>query len=283
MKAVETYKRGNRSAIVCEAPAAAVPARSTCRGWVCEHCRASQRLRAFTLLELLLAILVFAIVLGAIHVVFFSALKLRNKTSETIERSLPLQQTLSIMKRDLANLSPPGGTFSGALQSTPTVSPTSGASTNATSGSNMADSQNRGNGPEFYTAVGIVDDNAPWGEIERVSYYLAQPTNNAPGMDLYRSVTRNLLPVMQGQPEDQFLMSGVDSIKFEYYDGNAWQDTWDSTQVDSATGLANNLPSAIKVELLLHPDSNVRGIPAPVELIVPLMVMARTNATEVIE
>jgi len=78
-------------------------------------------------------------------------------------------------------------------------------------------------------------------------------------------------------------MSGVDSIKFEYYDGNAWQDTWDSTQMDSATGLANNLPSAIKVELQLHPDNNVNGIPAPVELVVPLMVMARTNMTEVIE
>ncbi len=241
------------------------------------------RTHAFTLLELLLAILVFAIVLGAIHVVFFSALKLRNRTSATIERSLPLQQALGIIKRDLANLAPPGGTFSVALQSTPTVSPTAGGSTNSTGASNLSDSQDRGNGPQFYTAVAVVDDNAPWGEIERVSYYLAQPTNNTPGMDLHRSVTRNLLPVMQSDAEDQFLMSGVDSIKFEYYDGNDWQDTWDSTQTDSATGLANNLPSAIKVELQLHPESNVNGVPAPVEFVVPLMVMARTNTTATIE
>src|SRR5437899_9614128 len=65
--------------------------------------------RAFTLLELLLAVLVFSIVLTAIHVVFFSALKLRARTTEAIERALPLQQTVAIIKRDLENIVPPGG------------------------------------------------------------------------------------------------------------------------------------------------------------------------------
>jgi type II secretion system protein J len=229
--------------------------------------------RGFTLLELLLAILVFSIVLGAMHVVFFSAFKLRAKTSDAIERSLPLQQALGIIKRDLANLVPPGGTLSGALQSAPTTSTTA----------SMSGSLNRGNGPQFYTAVGIVDDNAPWGEIERVSYYLAQPTNNAPGMDLIRSVARNLLPVMQDQTEDQFLMSGVQTITFQYYDGSAWKDTWDSTQADSATGLSNNLPGAIKMDLQLYNENPSLGTPAPAELIVPLLAQARTNVTATIE
>jgi type II secretion system protein J len=232
------------------------------------------RQRAFTLLELLLAILVFSIVLGAMHVVFFSALKLRNKTCDAIERSLPLQQALGLIKRDLANIVPPGGLLSGALQSTPTVS---------TTAAGVGGSLNHGNGPQFYTAVGIVDDNAPWGEVERVSYYLAPPTNNAPGMDLFRSVTRNLLPVMQDQAEDQFLMSGVQAITFQYYDGGAWKDTWDSTQPDSMTGLTNNLPCAIKMNLELFNENPSLGSPAPVELIVPLLVHGRTNVTATIE
>jgi type II secretion system protein J len=231
--------------------------------------------RGFTLLELLLAVLVFAIVLAAIHTVFFSAFKLRQRTTDAIERSLPLQQTLAIIKRDLANLVPPGGPLSGALQSTPTIT------TNA-SGVNISGSLSRQNGPQFYTAVGIVDDNAPWGEIERVSYHLAPPTNKAPGMDLIRSVARNLLPVAQDQTEDQFLMSGVDAINFQYYSGTAWQDTWDSTQMDTMTGLTNNLPSAIKVELQLHSENYSLGTPAPVELVVPITVLARTNATAAI-
>jgi hypothetical protein len=192
---------------------------------------------------------------------------LRNKTADAIERSLPLQQTLAIIKRDLANLVPPGGALSGALQSTPTIS----------TGSGMSGSMNRQNGPQFYTAVGIVDDNAPWGEVERVSYFLASATNNTPGMDLHRSVTRNLLPLMQDQTDDQYLMSGVESIAFQYYDGNAWRDTWDSTQADPTTGLTNNLPRGIKMQLQLYNENQSFGTLAPVELIVPIMVLARTN------
>ena len=225
------------------------------------------RQRGFTLLELLLAVLVFSIVLGAIHVVFFSAFKLRNKTADAIERSLPVQQTLAIIKRDLANLVPPGGTLSGALQSTPTLS----------AGGGTSGSMNHQSGPQFYTAVGIVDDHGPWSEIERVSFILAPATNNTSGMDLYRSVARNLLPLLQDQTEDQFLMSGVESIAFQFYDGNAWKDTWDSTQADTTTGLTNNLPRAIKMDLQLYNDNRSSGVPAPVELIVPVLVLARTN------
>ena len=243
--------------------------------------------RGFTLLELLLAVLVFSIVLGAIHVVFFSAFKLRNKTSDALERALPLQQALGIIKRDLANLVPPGGTLSGALQSTPTVVPTAGGSSSGGSVSGLASSAsgtlNRGNGPQFYTAVGIVDDNAPWAEIERVSYYLAAPTNDTAGQDLYRAVARNLLPTLQDQTDDQFVMSGVDAITFRYFNGTAWQDTWDSTTEDSATGLTNNLPRAIKLELQLHNENSAAGTRAPVELVVPIMVLARTNMTATIE
>jgi type II secretion system protein J len=230
------------------------------------------RVRAFTLLELLLAVLVFAIVLAAIHTVFFSAFKLRTKTSEALERSLPLQQALAIIKRDLANLLPPGGVLSGALQSTPTITTTA-------SGVNLSGALNRQAGPHFFTAVGIVDENAPWSEIERVSYHLTTPTNNTPGLDLYRSVARNLLPVTQDQTDDQYLMSGVEAISFQYYNGAAWQETWDSTQVDTVTGLTNNLPSAIKVQLQLYNNNRSLGTPAPVELVVPVTVLARTNAS----
>ena len=231
-----------------------------------------RRVQGFTLLELLLAVLVFSIVLAAIHVVFFSAFKLRNKTADAIERSLPLQQTLGIIKRDLANIVPPGGTLAGQLQSTPT----------ATTATGVSSTMNRQSGPQFYTAVGIVDDSAPWGEIERVSYYLAQSTNQSGGQDLFRSVARNLLPVLQDQTTDQFLMTGVEAISFQYYDGNEWKDSWDSTLEDSTTGLTNNLPRAIKLQLALANEDRSFGTPAPVEMVVPVMVLQRTNlVTEV--
>ena len=72
-------------------------------------------------------------------------------------------------------------------------------------------------------------------------------------------------------------MSGVESIEFQYYDGNAWKDTWDSTETDTTTGLTNNLPRAIKMDLQLYNQNPSSGVPAPVELIVPILVLARTN------
>ena len=39
----------------------------------------------------------------------------------------------------------------------------------------------------------------------------------------------------------------------------------------------------VKLELQLHNENRSYGTPAPVELIVPVMVLARTNVAEVIE
>ena len=54
--------------------------------------------RAFTLLELLIAVMAFAIVLAAINGVFYSGLKLRNRSAASLEKSLPLAQALTVLK-----------------------------------------------------------------------------------------------------------------------------------------------------------------------------------------
>jgi len=214
----------------------------------------------FTLIEVLIAVAVFAIVLVAIHAVFYGAIKLRNKTTETIEAGLPLQQTLGIMRRDLANLMPPGGVLSGQLQ-TPMIS------NDAMTGGSQSS-------PDFYTASATLDDSLPWSEVQKVSYHLEVSTNNTPGLDLYRAVTRNLLPVVEDQPEYQWLMGGVETMAFSYYDGYTWQDSWDSTN-----GLTAPLPSAIKVQLQLVAGEAQRFQSAPVQLVVPVMTQVRSNQT----
>ncbi len=240
--------------------------------------------RAFTLLEILLAVAIFSIVLLAIHGVFYGALRLRNKTTKAIEAALPLQQTLAIMQRDLANLVLPGGTLFGGLQTSPTSSTSTNTTTTSTSFSQLGQTA-PGEGaislgqasPEFYTASGIIDDYQPWGEVEKVYYYLAEPTNNTFGMDLYRSVTRNLLPTLQEQSEDQWLLGGVQSIFFQFYDGTQWMETWDSSAE------TNNLPQAIKVQIQLASDNPGSAVPQlvdPIELVVPMVVQQSTNQTD---
>lgn len=224
---------------------------------------------AFTLIEVLLAVSIFAIVLVAIHSVFYGALRLRNKTTEALEQALPLQHTLTIIKRDLANIVLPGGTLFGELQTAQTIN----SSTNSLSLlSPVQDAVPGQSSPAFFTATGILQDSFPWGEVERVSYFLAPPTNNTPGKDLIRSVTRNLLPVLQEEVENQWLMSGLDSMLFYFYDGIQWREDWDSTVE------VGKLPRGIKVELQLAQDETERVRRAPIELVIPVMLQAGTNS-----
>jgi len=188
--------------------------------------------RGFTLIEILIAVAIFAIVLAAINTVFYSALRLRNRSAAAFDEALPVQQAVAIIKRDLANLVLPGGLLSGALQTT--------IITNAVLGQASAD---------FYTSAGLMDNRVPWADIERVSYLLVDSTNRAPGMDLYRAVTRNLLSQTQDPPAQQRLMGGVQGIVFYFYNGDQWLDSWDSTT-------QTNLPQAIKVQIALASQGN---------------------------
>jgi len=223
----------------------------------------ARQTQGFTLIEVLLAVAIFAIVLLAIHGVFYGAIRLRNKTTDALEEAVPLQHTVAIIKRDLANIVAPGGTLSGQLQTTPvanTLTPTS------TAGQQVS--------PDLYTATGNINDTAPWGDIQKVTYYLAEPTNNTAGKDLLRSVSRNLLPVLTDQPEQQWLMSGVQDVTFLFYDGTQWVNSWDSTTQETP------LPQAIKVQIQLV-SGRTEPVPSPaIEIVVPLDVRARTNQTQ---
>ena len=74
---------------------------------------AGRSTRAFTLVEMLLAVAICAIVLVAINGVFAAAVRLRDKTSESIEASLPVTRALDIMRRDLKGTVGPGGFLAG--------------------------------------------------------------------------------------------------------------------------------------------------------------------------
>jgi type II secretion system protein J len=223
------------------------------------------RPRAFTLIEVLIAAAAFAIVLAAINAVFYSALRLRNKSAAALDEALPIQQAVGIIKRDLSNIVAPGGALSGPLQTTVITTGLAGQS-----------------GPEFYTASGLLDETSPWAEIQKISYVLVASTNRDGGKDLVRAITRNLLPTTgTEQPVQQWLMSGVQGMTYFYYDGSQWRDSWDSTTADQTTGLTNTLPRAIKLQIQLASASGgaARSQSEPVELVVPLFVQARTNQT----
>src|SRR5512139_2947515 len=68
---------------------------------------------AFTLIEMLLAVAICAIVLLAVNGVFATALRLRDRTSEAVEESLPVNRALDNLYRDLKGTVGPGGFLAG--------------------------------------------------------------------------------------------------------------------------------------------------------------------------
>lgn len=215
---------------------------------------------AFTLMELVLAMGVCVIVLTAINAVFFSALHLRESTVQAVDESLPVQQMLATLRRDLQNAMPPStnGVLSGDFKV--------GDVTSVGMSQNVA--------IELNATTGALHEYEPWGDVQRVTYELRNPAvrATATGKDLIRSVTRNLLATITPTPDDQWMMGNVESLVFECYDGSQWRNTWDTTLSD------DSLPIAVRVRIQLAGNtSGDAGSRQPIEIIVPLSSQSQTN------
>jgi type II secretion system protein J len=215
---------------------------------------------AFTLVEMILSIGVAAIVLVAINAVLFAALHLREVTTTAVDAATPLDQAATFLRRDLQCAVTPtngtskvlsGGFRAGTLTSTGISEPVA---------------------VELFTATGALSQNAPWADIQRVTYELKNSTDTSGRRDLYRSVTRNLLATTATPDvEDQLMLSGVERVRFTCYDGATWQETWDTSDV---TSVNTNLPLAVRVEIQLA-GGNANE---PIQLVVPIDSVSRTNA-----
>lgn len=213
--------------------------------------------RAFTLLELIIATAVGAVVLIVIQTTFFGALRLHNTTHDRIDSESVLHRTLGIIRRDFAGIMMPGGTLSGQLQTTNFSTLSEGSYGDRVT-------------PDIYTNSGKIDGWNPFSEVQMVAYYLAPGATDADGKNLVRVVTRNLLPVQESTPEEQILLHGVDSATLLFYDGSGWIDTWDSSE-------SSTLPSALKFSLVMKTGAPGMTAPPPIELTVPVMVTTRTS------
>ncbi|MHB8520839.1 MAG: type II secretion system protein GspJ [Limisphaerales bacterium] len=227
--------------------------------------------RAFTLVEVLIATLIFAIVMLAMTTAFYGALHLESKTARMTEDTIPLNHAVSIIKADLRGTLVPGGTLAGPITGL---------------------AQGFGNSQiQLFTTTGVIDiqqtvgavqpqalttmQPQPWGDIQLVSYYLRTPWDQTrgAGQDLVRAVTRNLLAT--GQPDlwEQPLMTGVRSLDIFYYDGMNWLTTWDTNTQQLLP------PLAIKFDVQFADQDVNQSTKLPIEIVVPLLMQPGTNTT----
>jgi len=210
-------------------------------------------------MELLLAMGVSAVALAAINALFFSAIRLRETALDAVDNALPMEQALTVVRRDLQDV----------MLSPSTNRVMSGDFRVGDIGSiGFSESVNI----ELYTTTGTLRDHEAWAEVQRVTYRLRESNDrSSAGKELVRGVTRNLLATITPMPDEQVLLTNVKMLEIECYDGFQWRNTWDSTQNDT------NLPVAVRMRILPSvPPAN----PEPIELLVPIQVQVTANETE---
>jgi len=215
--------------------------------------------QAFTLIEMILAIGIAALALLCASAVLFTTLRLRDATTRMVDAALPVEQTLTFMRRDLQCC----------------VTPTNGTS-KVLSGSFRAGNAivSIGLGEpvtvEMFTATGALSQNAPWADIQRVTYGLKNSTDTSGRRDLYRSVMRNLLSTSTPEVEEQLMLPGVESLKVSCFNGSQWLEVWDTGDYSSVN---TNLPLAVRVQIQMA-GGNANE---PIQLVVPIDSVSRTN------
>lgn len=211
--------------------------------------------RGFTLIEVLIATLSFAIILAALNVAFYAGLRLRSRTTKLVEDVLPLNQVAAILKRDLRGVQTMG-VMAGPLQ-----------------GEATGLGLKRSGRLELYTSSGVVDDQYPWGDMQKVAYYLRQPeyTRNSRSLEMVRAVTRNVLASSEQDLEEIPLISEVETMEITFYNGLDWVDAWYSTNQEPA------LPLAIKMSVYFTETEPGQPARDPLEFLVPITTQAPTN------
>jgi len=205
--------------------------------------------RAFTLLELLVATAIFALLIAALYAALFGGVRLRETAWKDFEAGVDRDQVGHILADDLNHIVVPAGILAGPLL-----------------GQTATNDRERADRLEFYSTTGAVTEKEPWGEIQKIEYFLEESTDDTDGegYDFVRRVQRDLLATVVEQDDvpgpEWRLLSGVTALTIQYYDGLQWVDSWDTTTVE------NENPEGISLRLDLAPDADGRIRP-PLEIV----------------
>jgi len=222
----------------------------------------SRRRHGFTLLELTLSMLIAAMLSLTLYSAMSTAFKARKTAMTSVQTTRAGTIASDLIRVDLESVPPPTGVLAGPFIGTHTAA-----------GTGDTDYL------QFYSIASgaLSTEGDPLNEgVRQVEYYVdstAQPPV------LVRRVVRNLLALTEPQPEVEVLCRNVRSFSLRYWDGTAWQETWESAQMGDV------LPLAVGVTIeVFDPLSKVEvnGTPArQITRVVPLACgrIVETSAT----
>ena len=188
--------------------------------------------RAFTLIELLLAIGITAILAATVYASLMVATRTREQAAQTVGKDRALRLALDLVRRDLQAVPPPTGTLAGAF---------------------IGADDNRNDLVSFTTANAFLPPEGRLSDLINVSLSLVEDPDDTGTLMLVRDITTNLLAPSTQDPQTQVLTRGVTGWDVEYNDGSDWLDDWDSTQHD------DTLPLAVRITLYHAAEESARS------------------------
>ncbi len=194
----------------------------------------SRQYRAFTLLELLVAMSLMVVTAACLYTALYTGFRARRSALSAVEPTALAINAVELLKQDIYGVLPPGSALAGAFI---------GTDSRGVKGVD-ADSL------EFYTTHIYADNDHPVGGLGKIELLLEEDKDeNRTNYKLLRRVTTNLLSPRGVDPEEQVLCRNVTALDLRYFDGESWLDEWDSTAD------ANSLPLAVEIEITIAGNS----------------------------
>jgi prepilin-type N-terminal cleavage/methylation domain-containing protein len=247
--------------------ASRAPSRPTAFGLPRTHSvRASTR-SGFTLLEMLAATAMVAMLAGSLYATLRIAFRARDTATRTVEMTRKCNATFAFLLDDLQGAAGPDGNLAGAFlggqaaaSGVPANTPGAGSSSSAIGlggsttpglGSAIANSAlggglggGTGDLLSFYATATGLEANYSVGDIKKVEYACVSDSGSSDSV-LVRRLTTNLLADVLPAPAEETICTGVKSFTMEFFDGSLWETDWDSTTV------GDTMPLAVRVTIEL--------------------------------
>jgi general secretion pathway protein J len=209
--------------------------------------------RAFTLLEMILAMAMVAMLSGALYMSLTVAFKARDSAQAAITPVRTANIAMDLVRQDFESVPPPASTDQAAQSTTLATA----AAPNTLAGPFQGVEQAGGAGGAvtssiiFYSlgreTASLTQDRPLLEGARRIELGVRSEGGQS---YLVRRVTRNILAQTVPQPEEEILCRGVRSFIIRYYDGQTWTEQWDSTTVGDV------LPAAVEVTLEIDKDAS---------------------------
>jgi prepilin-type N-terminal cleavage/methylation domain-containing protein len=253
------------------------------------NCAAQKGRKAFTLLEVLLSAAIGVLLMAALYVAMNVQLDHAQAGRDAVEQSLLVRALFRRISNDVtpslaaaapANFSSggmaSGGGAAGGGSSTP---PASGATTPtaAGSGAGAASSSTPNSGSLTSSTAPVLNlqgdserlilwvsrissDLSPLltnqpvaSDLRRVVYWMAS-TGGLARQEIKLATSDDALVTVPPNIPDEansVIAEEVQSVTFRYFDGTAWQDSWDGTQASSTSASPMGPPLAVEITLVI--------------------------------